>query len=154
MSTVSQERYRVMEKSATGDQTAVEVKNRESTKPNLDGDRLNFYLLVSLYTIQGFPVGLSSALSMILQGRGMVTYRDQVSCGRRVCVCVYVLREIRTFANTCAESSAKHVRKKIMFLYAHTMYTHHYGSSVQLGCDDPITRVECIKLFSSGVVEV
>lgn len=48
-------------------------------KPNLNGDRLNFYLLIILYIIQGIPVGLSGALPIILQSKKMVTYEDQVS---------------------------------------------------------------------------
>lgn len=51
----------------------------ESEKPNLDGDRVNFYLLIVLYIIQGFLLGFSNALPMILQSRKIVTYEDQVS---------------------------------------------------------------------------
>lgn len=47
--------------------------------PDLDGDRLNFYLLITLYIIQGFPIGLATAIPMILQSRKMVNYEDQVS---------------------------------------------------------------------------
>jgi len=50
-----------------------------SEKPNLDGDWLNFYMLIILYIIQGFPIGLSGALPIILQSKKMVTYEDQVS---------------------------------------------------------------------------
>jgi len=50
-----------------------------SEKPNLDGDWINFYLLIILYIIQGIPVGLSGALPIILQSKKMVTYEDQVS---------------------------------------------------------------------------
>ncbi|CAI6347969.1 unnamed protein product [Macrosiphum euphorbiae] len=48
-------------------------------KPNLDGDRLNLFLLIILYTIQGFPVGVSTALPLILQSKKMVTYEDQAA---------------------------------------------------------------------------
>lgn len=48
-------------------------------KPNLDGDRVNYYLLIVLYIIQGFLIGFSGALSIILQSRKIVTYEDQVS---------------------------------------------------------------------------
>ncbi|XP_026808439.1 acetyl-coenzyme A transporter 1-like [Rhopalosiphum maidis] len=48
-------------------------------KPNLNGDRLNFYLLIILYIIQGIPVGLSGALPIILQSKKMVTYEDQAA---------------------------------------------------------------------------
>lgn len=51
----------------------------KSEKPNLDGDRLNLFLLIILYTIQGFPIGVSTALPLILQSKKMVTYEDQAS---------------------------------------------------------------------------
>ncbi|XP_015365764.1 PREDICTED: acetyl-coenzyme A transporter 1-like [Diuraphis noxia] len=51
----------------------------KSEKPNLDGDRLNLILLIILYTIQGFPIGVSTALPLILQSKKMVTYDDQAS---------------------------------------------------------------------------
>lgn len=50
-----------------------------SEKPNLDGDRMNFFLLIVLYVIQGFLIGFSGALPIILQSRKIVTYEDQVS---------------------------------------------------------------------------
>ncbi|VVC28218.1 Major facilitator superfamily domain,Acetyl-coenzyme A transporter 1 [Cinara cedri] len=48
-------------------------------KPNLDGDRFNFYLLTLLYVIQGFPIGLSTAIPIILQSKKTVTYDDQAA---------------------------------------------------------------------------
>jgi len=56
----------------------VSLKSK-SEKPNLDGDRLNIFLLILLYIIQGFPIGVSTALPLILQSKEMVTYEDQVS---------------------------------------------------------------------------
>lgn len=50
-----------------------------SEKPNLNGDRLNFFLLIILYVIQGFPIGLTYILPIILQSKQMMTYKDQVS---------------------------------------------------------------------------
>lgn len=50
-----------------------------SDVPNLNGDWLNFYLLILLYIIQGFPVGLSGAFPIILQSKKLVTYEEQVS---------------------------------------------------------------------------
>lgn len=50
-----------------------------SEKPNLDGDRLNIYILIILYTIQGFPIGVCTTLPLILQSNKLVTYEDQVS---------------------------------------------------------------------------
>jgi PAT family acetyl-CoA transporter-like MFS transporter 1 len=45
---------------------------------NLKGDKQNIALLLCLYTLQGIPLGLSSAIPMILQNRG-VSYKQQVS---------------------------------------------------------------------------
>jgi len=56
----------------------VSLKSK-SEKPNLDGDWLNIFLLILLYIIQGFPIGVSTALPLILQSKEMVTYEDQVS---------------------------------------------------------------------------
>lgn len=47
-------------------------------KPNLKGDRTNILLLFFLYTLQGIPLGLSAAIPMILQNRG-VSYKQQAS---------------------------------------------------------------------------
>lgn len=49
-----------------------------SIKSNLNGDWSNFFLLMLLYTMQGMPLGLASAMPIILQARANVTYRDQV----------------------------------------------------------------------------
>lgn len=47
------------------------------TKTNLKGDGMNIALLFFLYTLQGIPLGLSAAIPMILQNRG-VSYKQQV----------------------------------------------------------------------------
>lgn len=44
---------------------------------NIKGDEKNILLLFFLYTLQGIPLGLSAAIPMILQNRG-VTYKQQV----------------------------------------------------------------------------
>lgn len=44
---------------------------------NMKGDEKNIALLFFLYTLQGIPLGLSAALPMILQNRG-ITYKQQV----------------------------------------------------------------------------
>lgn len=50
-----------------------------STRPNLKGDRLNIFLLILLYIMQGIPFGFSiSALPIILQSKKVVTYGEQV----------------------------------------------------------------------------
>lgn len=45
---------------------------------NIKGDEWNIALLFFLYTLQGIPLGLSAAIPMILQNRG-VSYKQQVS---------------------------------------------------------------------------
>uniref|UniRef100_A0A6P7G5N7 Acetyl-coenzyme A transporter 1 n=1 Tax=Diabrotica virgifera virgifera TaxID=50390 RepID=A0A6P7G5N7_DIAVI len=47
-----------------------------STCSNIRGDERNILLLFFLYTLQGIPLGLSSAIPMILQNRG-VSYKQQ-----------------------------------------------------------------------------
>lgn len=46
-------------------------------KSSLQGDEGNIALLLFLYTLQGIPLGLSAAVPMILQNRG-VSYKEQV----------------------------------------------------------------------------
>lgn len=48
----------------------------------LKGDGKNIALLFFLYTLQGIPLGLSAAIPMILQNRG-VNYKQQV------CIFIY-----------------------------------------------------------------
>lgn len=49
----------------------------KSVPSNIRGDEKNILLLFFLYTLQGIPLGLSAAIPMILQNRG-VTYKEQV----------------------------------------------------------------------------
>ncbi|KAG5681679.1 hypothetical protein PVAND_011092 [Polypedilum vanderplanki] len=55
-----------------------EVKQDERAveKPNLKGDRRNFAFLILLYVLQGVPQGISVAIPILLQNRG-VSYNDQ-----------------------------------------------------------------------------
>jgi len=55
------------------------VYDSNSPKPNLKGDWLNFFLLLLLYTMQGFPLGLTSAIPILLQSQNDVSYQDQVN---------------------------------------------------------------------------
>lgn len=54
-------------------------------KPNLKGNWLDFYLLILLYLIQGFSLGLKHGLSYILQSKKSITFEDQVSWYQIVC---------------------------------------------------------------------
>lgn len=54
------------------------LTKRTQTKSNIKGDTLNIALLFFLYTLQGIPLGLSSAIPMLLLNRG-VTYKQQVT---------------------------------------------------------------------------
>lgn len=49
------------------------------TKPDLKGDWLNFFLLILLYAMQGMPIGLTTAIPILLQSNKNVSYRDQVN---------------------------------------------------------------------------
>jgi len=50
-----------------------------SDKPNLNGDWLNIFILLLLYTLQGLQLGLTSAIPILLQSNKNVTYQDQVN---------------------------------------------------------------------------
>nr|XP_008197242.1 PREDICTED: acetyl-coenzyme A transporter 1 [Tribolium castaneum]XP_971594.2 PREDICTED: acetyl-coenzyme A transporter 1 [Tribolium castaneum] len=59
------------------DSTMENGENLHFRQPsNLKGDKQNIALLLCLYTLQGIPLGLSSAIPMILQNRG-VSYKQQ-----------------------------------------------------------------------------
>lgn len=45
---------------------------------NLDGDWLNFFLLLLLYIMQGLLLGVSGVIPIITQSRGNVSYKEQV----------------------------------------------------------------------------
>jgi len=62
------------------EEVTVNQSSTVTNTPNLKGDWLNFYLLLFLYILQGFPIGLSGTLPIILQSRKMVTYEEQVIC--------------------------------------------------------------------------
>ncbi|XP_026812243.1 acetyl-coenzyme A transporter 1-like [Rhopalosiphum maidis] len=47
------------------------------TKTNLKGDWINFFFLLLLYTMQGLPLGISGAMTILLQSKKNVTYKDQ-----------------------------------------------------------------------------
>ncbi|KAE9538631.1 hypothetical protein AGLY_005730 [Aphis glycines] len=51
--------------------------SNSNDKPNLKGDWLNFFLLMLLYTMQGIPLGIASAMPIILQSNKNVSYKDQ-----------------------------------------------------------------------------
>jgi PAT family acetyl-CoA transporter-like MFS transporter 1 len=53
-----------------------ETKSDEPEKSNLDGDYHNVALLLLLYLLQGIPQGISLAIPILLQNRG-VSYTDQ-----------------------------------------------------------------------------
>lgn len=71
-------------------------KSIVTNTPNLKGDWLNFYLLLLLYILQGFPIGLSGTLPIILQSRQMVTYEEQVifqlilTCEKKLLLLQYI----------------------------------------------------------------
>jgi PAT family acetyl-CoA transporter-like MFS transporter 1 len=55
------------------------IENRRVEEvSNMKGDEWNIAILFFLYVLQGIPLGLSSAIPMYLQNRG-VSYRQQVS---------------------------------------------------------------------------
>lgn len=55
----------------------VDIPDPTKVKPNLKGDMLNVALLVLLYTLQGIPIGISSAIRTYVQNK-KVSYGQQV----------------------------------------------------------------------------
>lgn len=68
---VNQDETETKASAADGDATAA--------GPDLRGDWSNFFLLLLLYTMQGFPLGLTSAIPILLQDKEDGSYQDQVS---------------------------------------------------------------------------
>lgn len=59
---------------------SIPMENSEvnlTVRSSIKGDEGNILLLLFLYTLQGIPLGLSAAIPMILQNRG-VSYKQQV----------------------------------------------------------------------------
>lgn len=52
------------------------ISTSSSSFSNIKGDERNIFLLFFLYTLQGIPLGLSAAIPMILQNKG-VSYKQQ-----------------------------------------------------------------------------
>lgn len=49
-----------------------------AVKANAKGDIRNIGILLVLYTLQGIPMGFSSAISIIIQNMHLSSYNDQV----------------------------------------------------------------------------
>lgn len=47
-------------------------------RTNAKGDIRNICILLVLYTLQGIPMGFSSAISIIIQNMHLSSYNDQV----------------------------------------------------------------------------
>lgn len=56
----------------------IDENNENSHETDLRGDRTNIAILLFLYLLQGIPIGLTSAIPMLLQNRG-ASYKQQVS---------------------------------------------------------------------------
>jgi len=63
---------------ATDHEETFQVSDKH-VKADLKGDRLNFCMLLALYILQGFPMGLTTTIPIILQSRNMANYEQQVS---------------------------------------------------------------------------
>jgi PAT family acetyl-CoA transporter-like MFS transporter 1 len=55
-----------------------ETEELKSEKSNLTGDYRNIAVLLLLYLMQGIPVGITAAIPILLQNRG-VSYKDQAA---------------------------------------------------------------------------
>lgn len=70
-------------KRGEGSRTAVASPDDEPgavlTGTNLKGDWANLFVLITLYTLQGLPLGLSSSIPIFLQTYKSLSFQDQVS---------------------------------------------------------------------------
>lgn len=66
----------VQETSGFNDNDAADVKVMKAAEPGLMGDEKNIAILLFLYVLQGIPLGLSSAIPLILTNRG-ISYSQQ-----------------------------------------------------------------------------
>jgi MFS transporter, PAT family, solute carrier family 33 (acetyl-CoA transportor), member 1 len=55
-----------------------ETEELKSEKSNLTGDYRNVAVLLLLYVMQGIPIGITAAIPILLQNRG-VSYKDQAA---------------------------------------------------------------------------
>lgn len=55
------------------------ANDRELPGPDLKGDWTNVFILLLLYIMQGLPLGISSAIPLLMQNKPGVTYGDQVN---------------------------------------------------------------------------
>lgn len=55
-----------------------EVREGPLAKPSMKGDYFSICVLLFLYMLQGIPLGISSAIPILLQNRG-VSYAEQAS---------------------------------------------------------------------------
>lgn len=55
-----------------------EMTKQMKEKPNIEGDRINLFLLVLMYTFQGVVSGFSHSFPIIFQQNKRVSYADQV----------------------------------------------------------------------------
>ncbi|KAG5681678.1 hypothetical protein PVAND_011091 [Polypedilum vanderplanki] len=107
-----------------------EVKQDERAveKPNLKGDRRNFAFLILLYVLQGVPQGISVAIPILLQNRG-VSYNDQAeisisifpfsSVPQGISVAIPILLQNRGVSyNDQAEFSISYFPFSLKLLYA------------------------------------
>jgi PAT family acetyl-CoA transporter-like MFS transporter 1 len=78
MSTPKRARRDVHDSSITLEDGTRTRNRRVEDSGYVKGDEWNIAILFFLYVLQGIPLGLSSAIPMYLQNRG-VSYRQQVS---------------------------------------------------------------------------
>lgn len=78
---MERKKARAKQMPSTADSYSSLIENGEAvpvqTRSSLKGDEKSIALLFFLYTLQGIPLGLSAAIPMILQNRG-VSYKEQV----------------------------------------------------------------------------
>lgn len=67
-----------MSEDAALDESLVE-NHDPPNEPSTKGEGRNIFVLFVLYTLQGVPLGLSSAIPIILQANHKTSFNDQVN---------------------------------------------------------------------------
>lgn len=71
-------------------ETLLQEKKEVHDESDIRGDRRNIAILFFLYLLQGVPIGLASAIPMLLQNRG---------ASYKVISCIFVIKIIRELVN-------------------------------------------------------
>lgn len=85
------------------------IEHESTAVSDIKGDEKNIAFLLFLYLLQGVPLGLCSAIPMILQNRG-VSYKQQVN----FCCCSSSVALVYCFS-MCQQTESFKTKTKVCF---------------------------------------